>query len=946
MKKRWRKLSRIHILSIFFLMLFGILIQRLWVIQIADGEQYNRNFNLKVTKTIREKGIRGSIYDCNGKILAQNRSVYVLTMIDAQTYGNSRERQLTLNSTIYHILQYLYQNGEIVNNELKIRINEAGKYEYTVEDTALKRFRADVFGKADPDDMTEEQAEMTAEEMVSWLAGEDCYGVYGDGKGEYSQKELEQYQLKKEYTSLELLDIIGIRYMLSLKTYRKYEAVTISRDISEETVACILENETSFSGVSIEEEWERVYEGGEAMSHVIGYTGGISSEELEKKQEEENYSSDSIVGKAGIELFMEEELQGTDGESQIFVDNMGRQVGDYTQIKQAVKGKDVYLTIDMDLQKMVYEILEKNLAKILADNLINEKSFDKTKVEDGSDVRISIGEVYYALVDNHILSLEHLKDKNAMKLERDIEKKIEKKQREVLESLENDLTGGKRKYSELSEEMRAYERFIIEESGILKSEEIDQEDAVCISWKNGEMSTGEYLHYCIVKGWIAFPSGYHDSIAQAGNQEEIEDDYMTAEESMDTLVKILNDMLKDNPDFEKLLFRFLLLDGDVSGREICMLLYAQKVLTNKGEDYEKLLEDSMDAFAFIKKKILNREITPAQLALDPCSASAVVIEEKTGKVLACVSYPGYDCNRLVSETDGAYYSQLLQDKSLPLYNRATQQNTAPGSTLKPLTIIAGLEEKVITPDTSIYCNGVFDKVKPNLRCWNHAGHGEVKDAASAIQNSCNDYLCDISYRLGTKDSQEYDDKKALSYLQNYGNLFDLNKKSGIELTETEPHVTDAYGIPSAIGQGTHNYTTVQLARYVNTLATRGKSFSLSLIQKVQGEDGMVTEKEPELESQIELSDILWDTVQKGMEQFAENNSDLKGMGVKVAGKTGTAQESRIRPDHALFVGYAPADDPEITVAVRIANGYTSSNATKIGREIFEFLIRNSQLPLK
>ena len=128
MKKIWKKISRIHMLSVFFLMLFGILVQRLWVLQIAGGEKYTRNFNLKVTKTIREKGTRGTIYDCNGKILAENRSVHVLTMSDDQTYYSSRVRHLSLNSTIYHVLKCLYENGESVNNELKIKINASGKY--------------------------------------------------------------------------------------------------------------------------------------------------------------------------------------------------------------------------------------------------------------------------------------------------------------------------------------------------------------------------------------------------------------------------------------------------------------------------------------------------------------------------------------------------------------------------------------------------------------------------------------------------------------------------------------------------------------------------------------------------------------------------------------------------------------------------------------------------
>ena len=148
-----------------------------------------------------------------------------------------------------------------------------------------------------------------------------------------------------------------------------------------------------------------------------------------------------------------------------------------------------------------------------------------------------------------------------------------------------------------------------------------------------------------------------------------------------------------------------------------------------------------------------------------------------------------------------------------------------------------------------------------------------------------------------------------------GNIYDKNgklltgnkivcKKSGIELTESSPQVTDSYAIPSAIDQGTNNFSTVQLGRYVTTLA-------------------------------VELPDEIWEAVHTGMEQYAQSTGIFEGFPIPAAGKSGTAQESRTRPDHGLFVGYAPADEPEIAVAVRIANGYEAGCAVECGREIFE-----------
>ena len=239
-------------------------------------------------------------------------------------------------------------------------------------------------------------------------------------------------------------------------------------------------------------------------------------------------------------------------------------------------------------------------------------------------------------------------------------------------------------------------------------------------------------------------------------------------------------------------------------------------------------------------------------------------------------------------------------------------------------------------ESSVLCDGVFDKVDPSLRCWKHSGHGTVSNAPTALQFSCNDYMCEIAYRMGSENGTDYTDNAALKRLQKYSELFYLNKKSGIEVGESQPHVTDADGIRSAIGQGTHNYATVQLARYAGAIASKGDVFSLSLIEGITDTNEKYTKNKAVLEGSVELSDSVWDTIHQGMLQFAQNNTVLKDMQIRVAGKTGTAQEAKNRPDHALFIGYAPAEQPQIAVAVRIANGYGSSNATAVGKSIFNY----------
>ncbi len=906
---------RTYILITAIILGFLFLLARLWTLQIVDGEKYAEQSVLKAVRTVREHNFRGNIYDRNGELLAYNRLVYTVTLTDVDIYENERQHHLALNGMIYQISKTLARNGEQMIHDLKIAAGENGSYMYTVKGNALDRFKADVFGKTDPDEMTEEQKAMSADDMVRFLAGNGRYALYGTGESDYSSQERSTYGLPENYTQEEILDILGIRYMLSFHAYQKYVPIVIARDVSEETVAFMLENSEKLAGADIGQDWERVYNGGEAFSHILGYVGKISEEELsEFEDSDKGYTMDSIVGKAGLEQYLEKDLQGTDGKRQIYVDNMGRVLGEGAVIQEMVNGKDISLTVDKDLQIAVYDFLEQKLAEILSENLINAKNFDKTNIADTTDIRIPVYDVYIALFENGVIRTGEFYDAEASELEKRMAGIWEKKQEEVLGAIRIELEGEGTSYRMLSPEMQDYVSYIEESCSYLDVTAADQDD-VYREWKSGgEISLREYLFYAAQNGWIKT------------EDMDLKDKYNTADEIYHVLSEQILEDLKNDDTFCKKMFRYLILEGRITNMEICGLLYEQEIFPERDEDYERLTNGSMDAFEFIQKKIQTREITPAQLALDPCSASAVVVETGTGNVLACVSYPGYDNNRLANQVDDEYYGSLLNDRSLPLYNRATQQLTAPGSVFKPLTIIAGIQEGVIQADTEVFCDGVFDKVEPSLRCWKHSGHGEVANAPTALQFSCNDYLCEISYRLGMQQGGSFDDGQALHCLRKYAEMFHLNETSGIEIYESVPHMTDAYGIPSAIGQGTHNYTTTQLARYINAVASRGDGSPLTLIENTEGEENW----------HIDLPDPVWDTVQTGMQQFAQENAVLKDMEINVAGKTGTAQESKYRPDHALFAGYAPAEAPEITIAVRIANGYASSNATMAGRNIFNY----------
>ncbi|WP_077609518.1 penicillin-binding transpeptidase domain-containing protein [Clostridium sp. Marseille-P2415] len=910
------RIPRLAILCIFFGFLFLALIFRLYRLQIIEGATNQEEFMSSIMKTRRIAGSRGNIYDRNGKLLASNRLSYDITLEDSQNYRTKKERQRSLNGIAWQLIR-LVRDEDKLNAVLPISVDEQGNYAFTDEGWKLSRFKADFYGKSSVDDLTEAEKSKTAEELMKELCGEKKFLI-----GEtYTEKEQEQYGLPQSLTPKEVLQIANIRYGLSLNSYRKYLPYLVASDVSEETMVAVLEKKRSLPGADIQESSVRVYYGGESLSSILGYTGPISAEELEKgNQEGSVYTNQSVIGKGGIEKSMEGWLRGQDGMEQFYTDVVGNPKSEPEITREAQTGKDVYLTINMDLQNAVYQMLEQQIAGILLANMTESKRADMPKAADASQIRISSDEVYFALLKNHVIDTGRLQETDATDLEKAVYETFVQKKEQVFRELSDSFDASGAGYESLSSELKGYHDYLL--NSVRKEKFLSEKSG---SWDRKEKSFRQYLDDCIANGWI--------DLSQAETSEKyvtLENGERMAEE------KIIAD-LKEDPEFDLQIFQAMIEEGSLTGEDVEKLLYEQGVLPKEDPDYALLLNGQLNAWQFIRRKIKNLEITPAQLALNPCSGSAVVVSPRDGEVLACVSYPGYDNNRLANQMDTAYYQKLAADLSLPLFNRATSQLTAPGSTFKPVTVIAGLNEGVISTDTSVVCTGIFDKVEPALRCWKRAGHGPVLSSADALKNSCNVYLSEITYRLGTEADGTFSEGKGLSKLQEYAGLLDLDKKTGIEIGEAEPHVTDQFAIPSSIGQGTHNYTTTQIARYTATLANHGSSYDLSLLYKITDADGNTVQSfTPKLQSTVSLPDYIWNDVAKGMNELVKTNASLKDLKINAAGKTGTAEEAKNRPNHGLFIGYAPFEDPQIAIAVRVANGYSSGNVVGIGKKIFNY----------
>ena len=926
-------LLRTLFLAAVFIGLSVILIRRLYTLQIVNGEYYRNNFNLKTTRTRTIRSTRGNIYDRNGNVLACNELSYSLTIEDSGTYDTNREKDLSLNSEAWHISKILKEHGDRLNNDFHIILDENGRYSFDVQGTSLMRFRADVYGRARIDDMTEEEAGSTPEEIVNLLMSTDRFGLVRPNKP-YTDEEFAAYDLPSELSKEEILDIIYVRYRLWTTQYRKYIPVTIALDISDESVAALNEKKDVLTGIEIVEDTHRVYYNSEAFASLIGYTGKVSSEDLSELQARNSrYNSESIVGKSGIEKVFEDTLQGSDGQETVYVDRLGKVLQkDESSTIRPTAGGNVYLTIDRDLQLAVYRILEQRIAGILQNVIVDSDDYDNTGLSDTESVRIPILTVYNAIIENGVLDIDHVLADDASENERTIGSIFRDKQASVFGSIKEQLTGSSPlPYNELSDEMKEYESYIVNDllmsdTKILSSTKIDKTDPTYLAWTRDEtISLREYLTYAASRNWIDISAITDENMA-----------YMDSAETYLALSEYIETYLSSDKKFSKILYKHLIRSKELSGRAVIKALYDQGVFDKEDGIYESFMNESTRSYDLIISKINQLELTPAMLALDPCSGSAVVTDPKTGEILACVTYPGYDNNRLANTMDVAYYNRLAQDASGPFYNKATQQETAPGSTYKLIITTAGLEEKAITTDTIFNCNGTFDLTETPLRCWLRSGHGPL-NVLGGIQESCNVFFCNVGYTLGINEEGNWSDSLSLNKQQQYARLYNMDKPSGIEVPENEPHVSDQYAIQSSIGQGTHAYTTTQLARYVTTLANSGTIYNISMVDKTTDADGnLIDDYVPEIASTLSISSSTWDTIHQGMRAVIANKAEYADLPINVAGKTGTAQESKSRPSHALFICYAPFEDPEIAMAVRIGNGYSSTNAILTAKDILQY----------
>lgn len=900
--------SRLFVLAAVFIVFFGIILARIFTLQVVNGKSYQENFSLKIQMKQPINAARGNIYDKNGKLLAYNELAYSISINDSTTYSSTKEKNKAVNAELAEILTVLKNNGETLNNDFKIDRKKDGTYSFNVSGSSLNRFRADVFGKNSADDLEYDkdtgidEANATAEQIMEYLMGKDNFGISSKYDGDLAYR------------------IVVVRYAMLGNRFARYKEVKIATDVSDKTVAYVNEHMDTLSGISVNEDMIRKYNYSEYFSSIIGYTGPISESEytaLHKKNKD--YTQNDTVGKAGMEQYYETYLRGKNGEQKFYIDNVGR-ISEIISSTDSVAGDDLYLSIDADLQKATYLALQNEIAAIVYSNI---KSGE-----------IPINDVYTALIGNSVINTEHFSKSKASDTEKSVLSVFKSRQKTTLGKIKQELTSSPEALNTMSDEVLDEFTYIIsmlKDDQVLLKNEIDTSDSVYQKWKDQKISPKEYLNYCITQHWIDI------------SQLNVDEKYADSTEVYDALCKYILKNIKTDTEFSKIIYQYMITRGEISPRQLCLILFDQGVLDYDDATVNKLKNGSLSPRDFLMKKIYNIEITPAQLALEPCTGSCVVTDEKTGEIRAMVSYPGYNSNKLANGVDSEYFASLQHDKSSPLLNYATQQKTAPGSTFKLVSATAGLAENVITTSDQIRCTGIYNDISNKPKCWIYPGSHGLDNVSEAIRDSCNVFFYTVGNRLAQKKTGSYNDANGIDLIQKYAHIYGLDQKTGLEISESKSSVATKYPVMAAIGQSDNNYTTVALSRYVTAVAS-GKKYNYQLMDRIVDASGKTVKKYKADYEDISdtLTDSQWDALHSGMRQVVSTMDRFQGFDIPVAGKTGTAQQTG-HANHGLFIGYAPYDDPEITIAVRIANGYSSHNAATAARNVISYYYKETSM---
>jgi len=828
-KLMYRLLShRILWLVVLTVLLFYILLLRLFALQItlADHFRLPPPRTAQVTQPI--PALRGTIYDRHGRPLAVNVPTFVVKMDPSVHISNEALLELAL---------LFERNGEEYVDDFPISMDYPREFIVTgsTPDAIARReyrWKADM---AVPDPVN-----ATAQETWDYLRNRRTIVNWPNIDPELSDEDARR-----------IMNFRSQIFMYRLLDWNNYTPTPIifAYDVSAATIAAIEEQNDIFAGLFIDIQTLREYPAGRYVSHMIGYLMPITAAQLEAN-EHLGYTERDLFGRSGLELSMEHFLRGREGQQSFYVNSAGRRISTPVIDVEPQSGDRIFLTIDLDLQRAAFHVLEDHLSQAVIARITRGHRNDPV---------VQLDRVFASFVEAHNLDI-----------------------RKVLEAEPDNLAYPMHRFI-----LDHYPEAAPNRAGIDRGRDI-----VLEGLRTRRISPAKILLTLIGTEQITDPDG---SIAQT---------------------------LQRNP---------------ARARDILV------------------------------QKIREREITPQMLNLDPSSGSLVLTCVHTGEVLAAATYPSFDNNRLVNNFDNDYFHHInVLDPTGPMRNRPFRETRAPGSTFKMFTGVAALETGAIAPQSRIQTRAVFTAAGggSGVRCW-AGGHGSI-NVMQALAVSCNFFFADAAFRLG--NVRAGGTLQGIDTLNKYMAFFGLNDGSGVEIgehpieyrnlgftgntmagpdykrfqyerlrpasPESSRNWFDGDTSQVSIGQGFNNYTAAQMARAMTIIANRGEDRPLHLVKLVEDYRGGTVMRNPQtpVETDIEVSDSTWDAIIEGMRLVTEPGSRgtatnlFRGFPIRVAGKTGTAEQDPRRLSHSSFGAFAPYGDPQIAIYVAMPFGSTPQHS--------------------
>lgn len=695
------------------------------------------------------------------------------------------------------------------------------------------------------------------------------------------------FELPEGLSRQEEVVLASVRYAIFSGRFSPDDPVRLASGIPEEIMVHILEKPDLFKGFAVRKEYERIYPQKDLFAHVVGYVGRISAEELEEwTLDGEPYASDAVVGKSGIELAYEQQL---------------------------AKGYDVYLTIDLRFQQQCFQALEKQITSLLVAKI--------TDVPSEKGDTYTTADVFASMIENRIFKESMLQ--SGLPVMELFLSTGENAKEYYLETLEQQiLNNGPIK--DYPESIKAFYDLLIT---LMRDEErlsyqYQRDEDFYVPYAAGEKGAYDLFSHALAHQYIPL-------------EEYKLEESMLPEDKIPVIVRDEISRMSQSSQFQTMVYQRMVKDAWFSASDMLLLLYEQGILSTEDGSRDRLVNEEESPLQILLMKIQNLELTPQQIALDPCSGSVVVTDPFSGEVLAMSSYPSFDPMRFMN--DNAYYDEIVLDITSPLSFRAVYEARAIGSTYKMCTAITALELGVIDEKTKIKDGYEFPYVNSvdHPHCWTEVSHGEI-NVAEALDHSCNYFFYQLGYLLSEPDAKhQFDDSVGLKKMANYAKKLGLASVTGIEIGETVPRTSEIDAVRSSIGQGTNAFTTANVNRYTCTLINGGDVYSLYMVDEVKDPGGRTLYlSDAKAEYNAEVKEENLQIVRKGMrmvvtDEHKDEFAPLESIGIHAAGKTGTVQEIEDRPDHSLFTGYTTVENPEITVTIMIPFGGGSHNAIPV-----------------